>query len=97
MSWFKREKENITTEESERGKIPAGLWVKCDQCAEIIYRKEVEALGMVCPKCSYHFSDSAGGPAGCPCSRTQISSTCFAIFSRMTPWGFPQPSSTVIN
>ena len=55
MSWFKRKKENITTEESERGRIPAGLWVKCDQCAEIIYRKEVEVLGMVCPKCSYHF------------------------------------------
>ncbi len=55
MSWFKRKKENITTEESERGKIPAGLWVKCDQCAEIIYRKEVDALGMVCPKCTYHF------------------------------------------
>lgn len=55
MSWFKRKKENITTEESERGRIPAGLWVKCDQCAEIIYRKEVDALGMVCPKCSYHF------------------------------------------
>ncbi len=55
MNWFKRKKENITTEESERGKIPAGLWVKCDQCAEIIYRKEVEAIGMVCPKCAYHF------------------------------------------
>lgn len=55
MSWFKRKTENITTEESERGKIPAGLWVKCDQCGEIIYRKEVETIGMVCPKCGYHF------------------------------------------
>ena len=55
MSWFKRKTENITTEESERGRIPAGLWVKCDQCSEIIFRKEVEGIGMVCPKCSYHF------------------------------------------
>jgi len=55
MSWFKRKDDNITTELSDRGKIPAGLWVKCDQCGEIIYQKEVAAFGMVCPKCSYHF------------------------------------------
>lgn len=55
MSWFKRKDSNITTELSDRGKIPAGLWLKCDQCGEIIYRKEVAAFGMVCPKCSYHF------------------------------------------
>lgn len=55
MSWFKRKDSNITTELSDRGKIPAGLWLKCDQCGEIIYQKEVAAFGMVCPKCSYHF------------------------------------------
>jgi len=55
MSWFKRKQVHITTDESERGKIPAGLWVKCDQCSEIIYRKEVDARGRVCPKCEYHF------------------------------------------
>ncbi|NOZ13847.1 MAG: acetyl-CoA carboxylase carboxyltransferase subunit beta [Acidobacteria bacterium] len=55
MSWFKRKDENITTDLSDRGKIPAGLWLKCDQCGEIIYQKEVAAFGMVCPKCSYHF------------------------------------------
>ena len=55
MSWFKRKDDKITTELSDRGKIPAGLWVKCDQCREIIYQKEVAAFGMVCPKCSHHF------------------------------------------
>lgn len=55
MSWFKRDKEHITTEVEERGKIPVGLWLKCNQCGEIIYRKEIEHLGMVCPKCNYHF------------------------------------------
>lgn len=55
MSWFKRDKENITTDVEERGKIPAGLWLKCNQCGEIVYRKEIENLGMVCPKCNYHF------------------------------------------
>ena len=35
--------------------IPEGLWVKCDDCKEIVYRKEVEANFNTCPKCSYHF------------------------------------------
>ena len=35
--------------------IPEGLWIKCDDCKEIVYRKEVEANFNTCPKCSYHF------------------------------------------
>ena len=52
MAWFKRTKE----EKADRKvKIPEGLWVKCDNCKEIIYRKEVERNLKVCPKCNYHF------------------------------------------
>ena len=47
MPWFKREDRKI--------KIPEGLWIKCNYCREIIYRKEVEKSSMVCPKCRYHF------------------------------------------
>lgn len=47
MAWFKREDKKI--------KIPEGLWIKCNYCREIIYRKEVEKSSMVCPKCNYHF------------------------------------------
>jgi len=50
MPWFKREERKI--------KIPEGLWIKCNYCREIIYRKEVEKSSMVCPKCRYHFSIS---------------------------------------
>jgi acetyl-CoA carboxylase carboxyl transferase subunit beta len=31
-----------------------GLWLKCDFCGEISYRKEVERLLWVCPHCAYH-------------------------------------------
>jgi acetyl-CoA carboxylase carboxyl transferase subunit beta len=31
------------------------LWVKCDDCGEMIYRKQWESLYKVCPKCGYHF------------------------------------------
>ncbi len=55
MSWFKRKDKKIQTPSEQKAKIPEGLWVKCNQCKEIVYRKEVEANQMVCPKCNYHF------------------------------------------
>jgi acetyl-CoA carboxylase carboxyl transferase subunit beta len=39
--------------------VPEGLWVKCNSCKEIIYKKEVLKNANVCPKCSYHFRISA--------------------------------------
>lgn len=36
-------------------KVPENLWIKCEKCLEIIYRKEVERNLNVCPKCKYHF------------------------------------------
>ncbi|VAX26682.1 Acetyl-coenzyme A carboxyl transferase beta chain [hydrothermal vent metagenome] len=56
MAWFKRTKEHKS---DRKVKIPEGLWVKCDNCKEIIYRKEVERNLKVCPKCNYHFRISA--------------------------------------
>ena len=35
--------------------MPEGLWIKCDNCREIIYRKELANTHNVCPKCGYHF------------------------------------------
>lgn len=35
--------------------IPEGLWVKCPQCQQIVWRREVERNLHVCPKCNYHF------------------------------------------
>jgi acetyl-CoA carboxylase carboxyl transferase subunit beta len=31
------------------------MWLKCNHCREIVYRKEVERNNKVCPKCDYHF------------------------------------------
>jgi acetyl-CoA carboxylase carboxyl transferase subunit beta len=49
MVWFK--KDNPPKGEG-RVKIPHGLWVKCEHCGEIIYKKEVERNLDVCPKCT---------------------------------------------
>ncbi|RMG66554.1 MAG: acetyl-CoA carboxylase carboxyltransferase subunit beta [Nitrospirae bacterium] len=56
MAWFK--KTNSKNSE-KRVKIPEGLWVKCLNCKEIIYKKEVDRNLQVCPKCRYHFRISA--------------------------------------
>jgi acetyl-CoA carboxylase carboxyl transferase subunit beta len=52
MAWFKKTKDLRTDKKS---KIPEGLWVKCDGCKEIIYKKEIEKNLKICPKCNYHF------------------------------------------
>lgn len=56
MAWFKKSKEVKT---DKKIKIPEGLWVKCDSCKEIIYKKEIDKNLKVCPKCNYHFRISA--------------------------------------
>ena len=42
MAWFRKEKKPKEAVEKQVA-IPEGLWVKCDDCKEIVYRKEVEA------------------------------------------------------
>jgi len=38
-----------------RRDIPEGLWVKCSDCGEIVYTKELEKNLKVCLKCQFHF------------------------------------------
>jgi acetyl-CoA carboxylase carboxyl transferase subunit beta len=59
VAWFKKEKTPKQPVEEKRVRIPGGLWVKCDNCREIIYKKEVLRNANVCPKCNYHFRISA--------------------------------------
>jgi len=39
--------------------IPAGLWMRCPECEDMLFRKVVEEALHVCPKCQYHFRISA--------------------------------------
>jgi len=59
MAWFKKEKTPRLPATDKKIAIPEGLWVKCDNCKEIIYKKEVARNANVCPKCNYHFRISA--------------------------------------
>ena len=57
MAWFKREKKSIeqSTPPEERRVRTEGLWVKCESCRTIVFRKDLEANLHVCPKCQFHF------------------------------------------
>ncbi len=41
---------------SKKKDMPGGLWLKCENCSSLIYRKELETAGRVCPSCSFHFT-----------------------------------------
>jgi len=59
LSWFKRESSEIQASDEKRVRTE-GLWVKCEGCRQIIWKKELEDNLNVCTKCDYHFRiDSA--------------------------------------
>jgi len=53
MAWFKRTKENITTEEKKD--IEEGMWTKCPKCGEIMHKTQWENNFYLCTKCDFHF------------------------------------------
>jgi len=58
MSWFK--KENAKPEKVAEINTPSrklrteGLWLKCEGCRQIIWKKDLESNWNVCPKCGAH-------------------------------------------
>jgi acetyl-CoA carboxylase carboxyl transferase subunit beta len=55
MSWFKREGGAIEAGGGEKRVRTEGLWVKCEGCREIIWKKDLDENQNVCPKCQRHF------------------------------------------
>ena len=54
MTWFKRQSGELDTS-GEKKVRTEGLWVKCDECRQIIWKKDLEENLNVCPKCDKHF------------------------------------------
>lgn len=36
--------------------MPGGLWIKCESCGSMLFRKEFESRHRVCGSCGYHFT-----------------------------------------
>ena len=54
MAWFKRESGELDTS-GEKKVRTEGLWVKCENCRQIIWKKDLEENLNLCPKCDRHF------------------------------------------
>jgi acetyl-CoA carboxylase carboxyl transferase subunit beta len=59
MAWFKRARKPIAAPPDHAPRVPEGLWVKCPDCADAIYHKELATSLGVCPNCAHHFRLSA--------------------------------------
>src|SRR5438067_13912859 len=54
MAWFKRQSGELDAS-GEKKVRTEGLWVKCESCRQIIWKKDLEENVNVCPKCGKHF------------------------------------------
>jgi acetyl-CoA carboxylase carboxyl transferase subunit beta len=54
MAWFKRQSGELDNSGEKKIKTE-GLWVKCEDCRQIIWKKDLEDNFNVCPKCDKHF------------------------------------------
>jgi acetyl-CoA carboxylase carboxyl transferase subunit beta len=54
MSWFKRNKEGITTSTKEKKETPEGLWSKCSKCKTLFTADDLAKNNFVCDRCSNH-------------------------------------------
>ncbi len=54
MSWFKRQSGELDTSGAKKVRTE-GLWVKCEGCRQIIWKKDLAENMNVCPKCDRHF------------------------------------------
>ena len=60
MAWFKKARKRMESATAEKpSRVPEGLWVKCPECGQILYNKDLENNLNVCPKCAHHFRITA--------------------------------------
>jgi len=59
MAWFKKTRTPMAATKEKASRVPEGLWVKCPDCSQIIYNKDLTTNLNVCPKCAHHFRVNA--------------------------------------
>lgn len=92
MAWFTKDPAAIGKETKVR--TPEGLWIKCENCKEILSKPELEQNLNVCPHCQYHFRIGARARVNFlvdPGSFTE----CDAGLRSLDPLGFRDQKSYV--
>src|SRR5258708_29005739 len=56
-AWFARQKSGVegAKDKEEKRVRTEGLWLKCEGCAQIIWKKALDENLQCCPKCDHHF------------------------------------------
>jgi acetyl-CoA carboxylase carboxyl transferase subunit beta len=57
MAIFKR--PALKAQSRKKREMPQGLWQKCPGCSEVVHEIELAQNQRVCPRCEYHFGQSA--------------------------------------
>ncbi|MGI9088139.1 MAG: acetyl-CoA carboxylase, carboxyltransferase subunit beta [Chthoniobacterales bacterium] len=57
MAIFKR--PALKAQSRRKREMPQGLWTKCPGCSEVVHEIELQQNQRVCPRCEYHFPQSA--------------------------------------
>jgi acetyl-CoA carboxylase carboxyl transferase subunit beta len=56
MAWFNRQKPGVEGGgDGEKRMRTEGLWLKCEACGQIIWKKALDENLQVCPQCEHHF------------------------------------------
>jgi acetyl-CoA carboxylase carboxyl transferase subunit beta len=56
MAWFSRERSGAEAAgEGEKRVRTEGLWLKCEACSQIIWKKSLDENFQICPQCGHHF------------------------------------------
>ncbi len=56
MAWFSREHSGAEgSGDGEKRVRTEGLWLKCDGCGQIIWKKSLDENFQMCPQCDHHF------------------------------------------
>jgi acetyl-CoA carboxylase carboxyl transferase subunit beta len=55
MDWFKLPKKVSKISDEQKHVRTEGLWIKCEGCRQVIWRKDLDESLQVCPKCGFHF------------------------------------------
>ncbi len=57
MAWFSREKTGMEegSPDAEKRIRSEGLWLKCESCSQIVWKKALDENLQCCPQCEFHF------------------------------------------
>ncbi len=74
----------------KRADYPDGLWLKCDGCGEILFKKTIENNLYVCTRCAYHFRIGARRYFSIILDNGETALSLYPNLTSRDPLNFPQ-------